>query len=370
MTGYQPVQSQGNAEPTRGKGGALALAIVASVLPLIAAMILSAGFVVVGTATAGMVSALVRDYDDSYGWYADCSEYDDEYSDEYCFDGDDGYSDDGDEGYGDEYGDQAENSADRGGVVVSPASSAVSTGVTTETSYDEFRAMRDVGGMIVLVGSLFYLVAVIGRYVVGGLLLSRVFRRLGVEGWPAWVPVYNNWRMLELGGQPGWLALLVFIPGANIVSAVFLYISAHAIGKRFGRGGGWVALYIFLPLVWMALIGYSATDPVRPVWGAQPGPGGMPSGGWGAPSVGWGGGPVGGAPTAGWGGAPAAGWPAPSAPAAGWPAPHAQAPGAPTPVAGLNTPGAPSSELAAPAANRAATPTDDTAAPAGSATSD
>ncbi|GAA1758985.1 DUF5684 domain-containing protein [Agromyces humatus] len=100
-------------------------------------------------------------------------------------------------------------------------------------------------------------------YVLNGVFLSRVFAKTGAEGWPAWVPVYNSWRLLELGGQPGWLALLVFVPGANIVALVFVVIAAHRIGLGFGKGGGWAVLYFFVPLVWGALLAFGNTGPWR-----------------------------------------------------------------------------------------------------------
>ena len=105
----------------------------------------------------------------------------------------------------------------------------------------------------------------IAAYVLNGVFLSKVFAKTGGEGWPAWVPVYNSWRMLELGGQPGWLALLVFVPVGNIVTLVFLVIAAYRIGLGFGRSGAWAVLYCFVPLVWSALMAYGATMPWRPV---------------------------------------------------------------------------------------------------------
>lgn len=87
-------------------------------------------------------------------------------------------------------------------------------------------------------------------YVVVALLLSRIFKKAGVEGWKAWVPVYNNWITLELGGQAGWWSVLVFIPVVNIVAAIFLYIAMYNIGLKLGKSGVFVLWAIFLPLVW------------------------------------------------------------------------------------------------------------------------
>ncbi|WP_100364879.1 DUF5684 domain-containing protein [Diaminobutyricimonas aerilata] len=61
-------------------------------------------------------------------------------------------------------------------------------------------------------------------YAVQAIALMFFFTKVGVEQWKAWVPFYNVWVWLEVGGQPGWLALLGLIPGGSIVTFVFLCI--------------------------------------------------------------------------------------------------------------------------------------------------
>lgn len=88
-------------------------------------------------------------------------------------------------------------------------------------------------------------------YVVTALLLSRIFKKAGVESWKAWVPVYNSWVLLELGDQKGFWAVLAFVPVVNIVAAVFMYIAMYNIGLKLGKGGEFVLWAIFLPIVWL-----------------------------------------------------------------------------------------------------------------------
>src|SRR5688500_19870234 len=78
-------------------------------------------------------------------------------------------------------------------------------------------------GFFMLITLVFFAIA----YVITGLLLSRIFKKAGVEGWKAWVPVYNSWVLLELGGQKGYWAVLAYVPIVNIVAAVFLYIAMY-----------------------------------------------------------------------------------------------------------------------------------------------
>lgn len=100
-------------------------------------------------------------------------------------------------------------------------------------------------------------------YVVNALAFSSFFKKVGVEPWIAWVPVYNNWKILEVTGQQGWTALLVFVPYGSIVTAVFLAIGMYRTGIAFGKDGSFVVLGIFLPFVWAFLLG-SADQVYRP----------------------------------------------------------------------------------------------------------
>jgi len=97
---------------------------------------------------------------------------------------------------------------------------------------------------------LFGLVIAVIAYVVSAIFLSKIFKKAGVEGWIAWVPFYNNWKLLEIGGQQGFWAILTLVPIANYVALVYMYIAMYHIGKKFGKQGTFVLLGIFLPLVW------------------------------------------------------------------------------------------------------------------------
>ncbi len=102
----------------------------------------------------------------------------------------------------------------------------------------------------------FGLIVAVVSYVVSAFLLSRIFKKAGVEGWKAWVPVYNMWILLELGDQKGFWAVLAIIPFVNIVSVVFMIIAEYNIGLKLGKEGWFVLLAIFLPLVWMIWLAF------------------------------------------------------------------------------------------------------------------
>jgi hypothetical protein len=133
-------------------------------------------------------------------------------------------------------------------------------------------------GLDLLLGILFaaiYVVFFLAFYALNAWFLSKVFYKAGIKRWKAWVPVYNYWVFLELGGQQGWLAILALIPIANIVAWVFMCIAAYNIGIAFAKESAWVVLYIFLPWLWLAIIGFDSSrwepwrSPVPPRYGAN-----------------------------------------------------------------------------------------------------
>lgn len=105
----------------------------------------------------------------------------------------------------------------------------------------------------VIFGFLFFVFAV-GFYVLMAICLMRIFKKAGVKEWIAWVPFYNYWKMLEIGGQQGFWSVLAIIPFVNIVAAVFMYIAMYNIGLKLGKDGAYVLLAIFLSPVWFILM--------------------------------------------------------------------------------------------------------------------
>lgn len=111
---------------------------------------------------------------------------------------------------------------------------------------------------IAIAGTVFlflFIIAIIS-YAIGAWLLGRVFKKAGEPQWAAWVPIYNTWKLLEIGGQQGFWAVLALIPFVNIVSLIFMYIAMYNIGKTLGKEDWFVLLAIFLPIVWLIWLGF------------------------------------------------------------------------------------------------------------------
>lgn len=112
------------------------------------------------------------------------------------------------------------------------------------------------GGAFLGAFLVFLLIFAIICYAVGAFLLGRVFKKAGVPQWIAWVPIYNTWKLLEMGNQQGFWSVLALLPFVNIVSAVFVYIAMYHIGKKLGKEDWFVLLAIFVPVVWLVWLGF------------------------------------------------------------------------------------------------------------------
>ena len=124
------------------------------------------------------------------------------------------------------------------------------------------------GGLIALFVLLYVGIVVAAfaiTYVLQAVGYQQLFRRVGIEPHIAWTPFYNTWKFLELGGQPGWIALLDLVPFGAYVRIVFVALAEHRVGISFGREAGWVVLGVFLPWLWCLVIAAdgSVYDPRR-----------------------------------------------------------------------------------------------------------
>jgi len=103
---------------------------------------------------------------------------------------------------------------------------------------------------LILISLFFILAFGILTYIIIALSLMKIFKKAGVKQWVAWVPYYNSWKMLEIGGQPGFWAILSIVPIVSIIYAVYTYIAMYHIGKKLGKDDAFILVGLFLPLVW------------------------------------------------------------------------------------------------------------------------
>ena len=94
----------------------------------------------------------------------------------------------------------------------------------------------------------------------------KIFAKAGKPGWACLIPIYNLIVMLDIAGKPAWWFLLFLIPFVNIVVGILVLVSLAA---NFGKGGGFVAGLIFLPIIFYPILAfgsaqYKALPPANP----------------------------------------------------------------------------------------------------------
>lgn len=114
-------------------------------------------------------------------------------------------------------------------------------------------------------GALFAIIGIwstvgLGVYVWYLWALARLFPYLGLPAAHGWIPVWNQWRLIERGGLPGWTAILVLVPGLNVVVLVVSIIAIHRINQEEGEGAGMTVLGAFVPPLWATLLGSRLRD--------------------------------------------------------------------------------------------------------------
>lgn len=118
--------------------------------------------------------------------------------------------------------------------------------------YNDVSGSGAVGAMMAVIG-IWSLVG-LAVYVWYLWALSRLFPLLGLPSVWGWIPVWNQWQLIQRGGMPGWMVLLGLVPGLGIVVLVVSIIAIHRINGEFGKGAGFTVLGALLAPVWAMLL--------------------------------------------------------------------------------------------------------------------
>ena len=81
----------------------------------------------------------------------------------------------------------------------------------------------------------------------------KIFAKAGQPGWAALIPIYNTYVFLQVAGKPGWWLLLLLVPLVNLVVGILACLS---LAERFGKGGGFALGLVFLPLIFLPILGF------------------------------------------------------------------------------------------------------------------
>jgi uncharacterized membrane protein YhaH (DUF805 family) len=97
----------------------------------------------------------------------------------------------------------------------------------------------------------------------------KVFEKAGRKSWYAIIPVYSAWVIYEIGGYPGWWALLMLIPFVSFVALVVYAMAMIRMAKRFDKGAwfGFFGLFLFPYIGWPILAFGKAqyNNPAEPI---------------------------------------------------------------------------------------------------------
>lgn len=117
-----------------------------------------------------------------------------------------------------------------------------------------------IGGIFAGCYGLFWLAFAI-LMVVG---LWKVFEKAGRPGWAAIIPIYNYIVLLEIVGRPVWWVLGLFVPFLNFVVLIVLMLD---VARSFGKGTGFAIGLIFLPFVFIPMLGFGSSQYFGPASG-------------------------------------------------------------------------------------------------------
>ncbi len=110
------------------------------------------------------------------------------------------------------------------------------------------------------VGIIIYVAVVV--FLIAALWL--VFAKADRPGWAAIIPFYNYYTMLKVVGRPGWWLVLYLIP---IVNFVVWIIVAIDLAKSFAKGSAFAVGLIFLPFIFIPILGFGPAAYVEPAAG-------------------------------------------------------------------------------------------------------
>lgn len=107
-----------------------------------------------------------------------------------------------------------------------------------------------------------YIAIGIVGYLLVAFAYAGVFRKAGQPAWPAFVPIVNVYFLLKVVGRPGWWLLLMLIPFIGWI--VFLVVD-YDLAKSFGHGFAmWLGI-VFLPVIFLYVLGYGSSQYRGPV---------------------------------------------------------------------------------------------------------
>lgn len=92
--------------------------------------------------------------------------------------------------------------------------------------------------------------------------LWKIFTKAGKPGWASIIPIYNIIVILEIVKRPIWWLVLFFIPFVHIV---IMFMVFNDLSKSFGKDIGYTIGLIFLPIIFLPMLGFGNSTYTPPV---------------------------------------------------------------------------------------------------------
>ena len=89
----------------------------------------------------------------------------------------------------------------------------------------------------------------------------KIFVKAGKPGWGAIVPFYNLYCLFDMSFGNGWLFLLTLVPCVNVVMQIIMWVK---LAKAFDKSGGFAVGLIFLPYVFLPILGFGDAEYIGP----------------------------------------------------------------------------------------------------------
>lgn len=130
------------------------------------------------------------------------------------------------------------------------------------------------GGVMAVIFGVFliWLLFVVAVYIYMAICLMKIAKKTDtLNGWFAWIPILNLVLMIQVAKKPMWWIIMFFIPIANIVFMIMLWMAvAEAVKKP-----NWWGILMIIPVFNLIVPGYlafskmeeksvSAESPVQP----------------------------------------------------------------------------------------------------------
>jgi hypothetical protein len=89
----------------------------------------------------------------------------------------------------------------------------------------------------------------------------QIYTKAGQPGWACIIPIYNIYVLLKIVGKPTWWLILLFIPIANIIIAIWM---VNMLSKSFGKDEGFTIGLLLLGIIFYPILGFGSARYIGP----------------------------------------------------------------------------------------------------------